>query len=37
MALAYGPRVVGVLLSGYGSDGVSGFIQIKKAGGMSLV
>jgi two-component system, chemotaxis family, protein-glutamate methylesterase/glutaminase len=33
----YGPRVVGVLLSGMGSDGVSGLIAIKKAGGVSLV
>jgi len=29
--------VVGVLLSGYGDDGVSGLIDIKKAGGLSLV
>ena len=36
-AEAYGPRVVGVLLSGMGSDGVSGLIAIKKAGGVSLV
>ena len=33
----YGPRVVGVLLSGMGSDGVSGLIAIKKLGGVSLV
>jgi two-component system chemotaxis response regulator CheB len=33
----YGPRVVGVLLSGMGSDGVSGLIAIKKNGGVSLV
>jgi two-component system, chemotaxis family, protein-glutamate methylesterase/glutaminase len=33
----YGPRVVGVLLSGMGSDGVSGLIAIKKGGGVSLV
>ena len=33
----YGPRVVGVLLSGMGSDGVSGLIAIKKFGGVSLV
>lgn len=33
----YGPRVVGVLLSGMGSDGVSGLITIKKHGGVSLV
>lgn len=33
----YGPRVVGALLSGLGSDGVSGLIAIKKHGGISLV
>jgi len=33
----YGPRVVGMLLSGMGADGVSGLIAIKKAGGVSLV
>jgi two-component system, chemotaxis family, protein-glutamate methylesterase/glutaminase len=33
----YGPRVVGVLLSGMGSDGVSGLIAIKRHGGVSLV
>jgi two-component system chemotaxis response regulator CheB len=33
----YGPRVVGVLLSGMGADGVSGLIAIKKSGGVSLV
>jgi two-component system chemotaxis response regulator CheB len=36
-ALAYGPRVVGVLLSGGGDDGSSGLIDIKAAGGVSLV
>lgn len=36
-AEAYGPRVVGVLLTGLGDDGVPGFIQIKKAGGLTLV
>jgi two-component system chemotaxis response regulator CheB len=36
-AAAYGPRVVGVLLSGMGGDGVSGLIDIKRAGGLSLV
>lgn len=36
-AEAYGPRVTGVLLSGYGSDGVPGLIRIKAAGGISLV
>ena len=32
-----GSRVVGVLLSGMGSDGVSGLIAIKKVDGVSLV
>jgi two-component system chemotaxis response regulator CheB len=36
-AAAYGPRVVGVLLSGMGGDGVTGLIAIKQAGGISLV
>lgn len=36
-AAAYGSRVVGVLLSGGGDDGVSGLIAIKAAGGLSLV
>jgi two-component system chemotaxis response regulator CheB len=34
---AYGKRVVGVLLSGMGADGVSGLIRIKSNGGISLV
>ncbi len=36
-AAAYGPRAVGVLLSGGGDDGVSGLIAIKAAGGLSIV
>jgi two-component system, chemotaxis family, protein-glutamate methylesterase/glutaminase len=36
-AAAYGRRVVGVLLSGMGGDGVSGLIDIKHSGGVSLV
>lgn len=35
-ALAHGPRVVGVLLTGAGEDGVSGFIAISKASGVTL-
>lgn len=33
----YGHRVVGVLLSGCGGDGVEGLIAVKAAGGLSLV
>lgn len=33
----YGPRVVGALLTGNLSDGVSGLIRIKELGGLSLV
>ena len=36
-AEAYGARVVGVLLSGLGDDGVPGLVEIKKAGGLSIV
>jgi two-component system chemotaxis response regulator CheB len=36
-AETYGPRVVGVVLSGAGDDGVRGLIGIKAAGGASLV
>jgi two-component system chemotaxis response regulator CheB len=36
-AAVYGPRVVGILLSGMGGDGVSGLIDIKRSGGISLV
>ena len=36
-AAEYGRRVVGVLLSGGGEDGVSGLIAINRAGGMGLV
>jgi two-component system chemotaxis response regulator CheB len=36
-AASYGSRVAGVLLTGYGGDGVSGLIHIKQAGGVSIV
>jgi two-component system, chemotaxis family, protein-glutamate methylesterase/glutaminase len=36
-AESYGRRVVGVLLSGGGSDGVIGMVRIKELGGLSLV
>ena len=35
-ALAHGEQVVGVVLSGWGSDGVAGLIAIKRAGGLSI-
>jgi len=34
---SFGARVAGVLLTGFGGDGVPGFIAIKAAGGVSLV
>jgi two-component system chemotaxis response regulator CheB len=36
-AAEFGARVAGVLLTGYGGDGVPGLIAIKAAGGVSLV
>jgi two-component system, chemotaxis family, protein-glutamate methylesterase/glutaminase len=36
-AAAYGPRVVGIVLTGGGSDGLDGLLAIKAAGGLSLV
>ena len=36
-AASYRARAVGVLLTGYGGDGVPGLIDIKEAGGVSLV
>jgi two-component system chemotaxis response regulator CheB len=37
LAREYGPRVVGVELTGNLSDGVAGLIEIKAAGGLSIV
>jgi two-component system, chemotaxis family, protein-glutamate methylesterase/glutaminase len=34
---AYGPRVIGVVLSGGGSDGAAGLDTIKRAGGLAVV
>ena len=36
-ALAYGPRVVGVVLTGGGHDGMQGLLSITTAGGLSIV
>ena len=36
-ALAYGPRVVGVVLTGGGHDGMQGLLDVTTAGGLSLV
>jgi two-component system chemotaxis response regulator CheB len=33
----YGPRVVGIVLTGNMSDGVTGLVRIKEAGGLCLV
>lgn len=36
-AVAYGPRVIGILLTGGGSDGAHGLALIKRRGGLTLV
>ena len=36
-ALAYGPRVIGVVLTGGGHDGMRGLLDVTAAGGISLV
>ncbi|MGH7897673.1 MAG: chemotaxis protein CheB [Candidatus Binatia bacterium] len=36
-AQAYGRRVVGVVLTGYGADGVEGLVAIKSEGGVAIV
>ena len=37
LAQAFGPRVVGVVLSGFGSDGARGLSEIRQAGGVAVI
>ncbi|MFZ4855406.1 MAG: chemotaxis protein CheB [Desulfuromonadaceae bacterium] len=36
-AAAYGPRLIGVILTGAGSDGSKGLLKIKNCGGITIV
>jgi two-component system chemotaxis response regulator CheB len=36
LASVYGPKCIGVLLTGMGSDGVEGLLDIRRAGGFTL-